>query len=82
VTPRVLQVGDVVQLAPDVGHAFGACFMLVTETKSWGAQGFVAMPLERGKAPGEAYMRATWEQMEFVGHASWVPADIAAEVEP
>jgi hypothetical protein len=71
-TPRDLEVGDVVQLSPDAGHAFGGCFAQVTEPKPWGMQGFVAMPLERGKPPGQAFIRVRWEEMEFVGRATWV----------
>jgi hypothetical protein len=72
-TPRELQIGDVVQLAPSADHAFSGCFMLVTEPKPWGAQGFVSMPGGRGTPPGEAYFRAKWEMMEFIGTAAWAP---------
>lgn len=69
-----LEVGDVVQLDPLLKpeHAFAGCFMLVTEVKSWGAIGFVAMPVERGKTPNQAYYRASWLSMERVGKARWV----------
>lgn len=68
-TPRELKHGDVVQISPE-HHAverFGACFMVVTEPKSWGAQGYV-------KNAGEAglfYMRVKFEDMEFIGRAEW-----------
>lgn len=68
---RELQAGDVVQLAPGE-HAFTGCFMLVTEPKSFGAEGFVAMPKRVGEPPGEAYYRAEWADMEYVGPAAWV----------
>lgn len=73
--PRALQVGDVVQLAPSAEHAFGGCFVFVTDPKVWGMQGFVAVPVERGKPPGEAYIRAKWEDMEYVGVAAWAPKE-------
>lgn len=44
--------------------------MLVTEPKSWGAQGFVQVP---GK--GQAYYRAKWEEMELIGKAVFVPGE-------
>lgn len=74
-----LRPGDVVQLDPEHHVAprdgfFAGCFMTVTETKSWGAMGFVAMPGARGEMPGEAYYRARWAEMEFVGRAVWAPA--------
>ena len=73
--PMELKPGDVVQISPDTRSAFAGCFLLVTEPKSWGAQGFVAMPQGRGELPGEAYYRAKWEELEYVGHAAWVPVD-------
>lgn len=41
--------------------------MMITEPKSWGAQGFVQIP-----GSGQAYYRAKFEDMEFIGHAIWV----------
>lgn len=71
-----LVAGDVVQLDPEKhleGNGFFAgCFMLVTEVKSWGAQGFICMPGERGTLPGCAFYRAKWYEMERIGRAVWV----------
>jgi len=50
--------------------------MMVTDPKPWGAQGFVAIPVERGKVPSEAYYRAKWEEMEFIGRAEFMPRDV------
>jgi hypothetical protein len=72
VTPRELQRGDVVQLAPSDAHALSGCFMLVTDPRPWGAMGYVAVPGERGTPPGMAYFRAEWSAMEYVGGATWV----------
>ena len=72
-----LQVGDVVQINPEV-HVdgfFAGCMMMVTERKAFGAQGFISMPGERGTPPGRAYYRAKWEEMEYVGRATYVPFD-------
>ena len=63
------EVGDVVQLSPSL-DLFAACFMVVTEPKSWGAQGYVRVP-----GGGNAYYRAKAEDMELVGKAVWVCAD-------
>jgi hypothetical protein len=68
-----LKPGDVVQLAPDT--SFPGCFMMVTEPKLWGAQGFIAIPKEIGKPPAHAYYRALWGQMELVGRAAFVPEE-------
>ena len=71
-----LSVGDVVQISPDrPDDFFGGCFMLVTEPKSFGAQGYVAMPQSRGELPGKAYARVSFADMEYVGRATWIPAD-------
>ncbi len=80
---RELKAGDVVQinpafhLAPNDGF-FAACFMVVTEPKGFGAVGYFASPQgPRGTAPGLAYYRATWAEMEFIGRAEWtLGADI------
>jgi len=72
-TPRDLEPGDVVQLGPDVENKmFAYCMMTVTEAKPFGAQGYVQMTGENGKPGGQAYYRAMWHQMEYVGHSAWM----------
>jgi hypothetical protein len=66
--------GSVVQIHPTLcGPLFQGCFLLVTEVKTWGVQGFFAIPKNREEPPGEAYFRAKWEEIEYVGLAPWVP---------
>ena len=67
---RELKIGDVVQIDPAHDECFGGAFMMVTEPRAWGAQGFVHY-LNQGRA----YYRVPFENMEFVGHATWVPQD-------
>lgn len=72
-SPIELKPGDVVQLSPDVGNPmFACCFLTVTEPRSWGAQGYVQMTGENGQSGPQAYYRAKWEEMEYVGRAEWV----------
>jgi hypothetical protein len=72
-TPRDLVAGDVVQLSPDVRNPmFACCMMTVTELRKWGAQGYVQMTGENGQPGGQAYYRAHWEEMEYVGFAQWI----------
>lgn len=73
---KPLEVNDIVQLNPEtVGNPmFAACFMIVTELKPWGAQGYVQALGEDGKAGGQAYYRAKWDEMVKVGKAEWVKA--------
>ena len=71
---RILEKGDVVQLSPTIksNPMFGACFMVVTEPKEWGAQGYVPALGENGEIGGQAYFRVNWEDMEYVGKATWI----------
>lgn len=64
------EIGDVFQIHPDHDKIFGGCFMLVTEPKSWGAQGYFEIP---GK--GRAYYRCEYENMDYIGKAAWIPKD-------
>jgi len=74
--PTVLRVGDVVQINPATKNCFfPACLMVVTESRRWGAQGYIMMPHSRTEPPGLAFFRARWEEMEFVGHAVWMRAE-------
>jgi len=61
-------VGDVVQIDPAHDQRFGGCFMVITEPKAWGAQGYVSIP---GKT-GVAYYRCPSEAMHFIGIAAFV----------
>lgn len=72
---RELKVGDVVQIDPEHDSDFGGCFMQVTEPKPWGAQGAVSVP---GK-DGLAYYRCKFEDMEYVGKATWIIGDASEE---
>lgn len=70
-----LAAGTVVQLSPDVGNPMFACCMLtVTESRPWGVQGYVQMTGEDSKPGGQAYYRATWDEIALVGAAEWVVA--------
>jgi len=67
-----IKAGSVVQISPESGSAFAACFMIVTENKGWGLQGYIYGPAERGKKPGLYYYRAEWNDIELIGHAKWI----------
>lgn len=82
-TPRELEPGDVMQLDPErvKNKAFGACFFVVTEPKTFGAQGYVQALGNRNAVGGCAYYRAAWDEMEGpIGRAIWMPD--AEEEEP
>ena len=69
-----LKAGDIVQLNPEVvgNPMFASCLMVITEPKSWGAQGYVQALGQDGEMGGQAYYRAKWEEMHYVGNAEWV----------
>lgn len=81
-----LKIGDVVQISPDHDPVFGGHFMVVTEPKSWGAQGyclcFPTIPTERA-APvtykGLAYYRCKFANMHYIGKAEWIGEGNAKE---
>jgi len=64
-----LKIGDIVQIDPEHDDMFGACLMIVTEPKEWGAQGYVNVP---GKDGGLAFYRCKYANMERVGTAVWI----------
>jgi hypothetical protein len=68
-----ISVGDVVQIDPSHDARFGGCFLLVTEVKSWGVQGFVAVPDK--PSAGEAYYRVGFAKIVRIGRAEWAPAN-------
>lgn len=71
-----LMVGDLVQIDPASDPVFGGHFMVVTELKSFGAQGYCpAFPYEGKNGHvdrGLAYYRCRTENMVKVGKAEWV----------
>ena len=68
-----IEVNDVVQISPEVESKFRGCFMLVTEVKKWGVQGFIAVPTGP-EMPGRAYYRAEFTEVVRIGIAEWTPA--------
>jgi hypothetical protein len=72
--PAKLKKGDLVQLSPETcrNPMFGACIMVVTEQKSFGAQGYVQALGENGTIGGQAFYRANWYEMEPCGKAVWM----------
>lgn len=79
--PEELAPGDVVQIGhvgPDgpANPGFSGCFMLVSEVRSWGVVGFVAMPQDREGPPARAYYRETHANLTRIGRAAFVPEDL------
>ena len=73
-----IKVGDVVQIDPTHDPVFGACFLVVTELKSFGVMGYVMVPVH--PAAGEAYYRVAFDKIHRIGCGEWLNADLGAEV--
>lgn len=73
-----IEVNDVVQITPVIESKFRGCFMVVTEVKSWGVQGFISIPTGP-EMPGAAYYRVPFEQVVRIGKAEWTPPDEGGE---
>lgn len=69
--PTPLEVGEIVQLDPATvrNRAFAGCFMVVSEPKAFGAQGYIQPIGENRDTPAEGwcYYRANWDEMERTG---------------
>ncbi|MDA7663845.1 hypothetical protein N8569_00925 [bacterium] len=73
---RELKIGEIVQINPDSNDRFGGCLMIVSEPKSWGAQGYVTVPHAEG--PQQAYFRTAFENIEPTnGAAEWLVGSAA-----
>ena len=71
----IYHVGDVVQIDPAHDPMFGAHFLVVTEVKTWGVQGYVTPLTAREtvtSAPSLAYYRVANEHIVLIGRAEWL----------
>ena len=67
-----IEIGDVVQIDPEHDPTFGGHFLVVTEVKSWGVQGYVTpLPVNRGEPRGLAYYRIEFDKIARIGKAEW-----------
>lgn len=69
------EAGDVVQLNEKTGNAMLMyCFMTVTEPKGFGAMGYVQVTGSNGEPGGQAYYRAKFEEMDYIGKTDLIAA--------
>lgn len=66
---------QVLQLNPTTTRnpMFSGCLFVVTEVKTWGAQGYVQSLGENGEPGGQAYYRANFEELETLNEDGTVP---------
>ena len=70
--------GDVFQINEKHGRkGWIGAFVMATEIKSWGIQGFVSH-VETHDQQNKAYIRLKWDELDYVGHAPLVLGDEAA----
>lgn len=76
----ILRPGSVVQITDETPGRDGwlGAFVMVTEVKSWGVQGFVHM-LKGHDEKAEAYIRLAHGKYEYIGEACMVPASVAEQ---
>lgn len=63
-----IKAGSVVQ-ATEGAKDWAGCLLIVSEVKSFGVQAYLHVPFQ-----GDAYIRLTWDQIEYIGEAVLVPA--------
>lgn len=73
---KALQKGRVMQIAsmPPTHQGWVGAFLLVTEVKSWGVQGFVHLIESHGEAKF-AYTRLEWDRIDYIGEATMIPQE-------
>lgn len=71
--------GDVYQINEKHGRAgWVGAFVLATEIKPWGIQGFVHMIRTHDEA-SQAYIRLKFEEIDYIGKAALQPAAVREE---
>jgi hypothetical protein len=73
---RKLEIGDVVQLNPEgiYSDRYPGYLLVITEPKEWGCQGYILAPnhFESVRYKNLAYIRAKFEDIEYVGKLPWI----------
>jgi hypothetical protein len=70
---RELLKGDILQINP-THERWPGFFMVVTETKEWGAQGYLLWhcDFEAVRFGEKAYVRMKFEEVEYCGREVWI----------
>ena len=68
-----IKAGSIVQVDPNCSNkVFAGCFVVVTEVKPFGIQGYVQMTGKEDSIGGAAYIRLKWDDIEPCGDAVWM----------
>lgn len=74
-TEHIGIVGDVFQITEKHGRkGWVGAFVLATEIKSFGIQGFVSHIVNH-EQQNRAYIRLPWDEIEYIGHTTFIPVD-------
>lgn len=73
---RTLEIGDILQINTE-HEGYPGFFLVVTEPKSWGAQGYLlhSRNFEAVRYQGRAFLRVKFEEVEYCGHVEWMEYD-------
>lgn len=66
-----IRENSVVQVNEAGPKEFVGCFVIVTELRSYGIQGYPPIP----DAGGRAYVNLNWNEFEYIGEAVLVPKE-------
>jgi len=73
-------IGDVFQINENHGRqGWIGAFVMATEIKTWGIQGFV-VHIKTHDKQSRAFIRLKWEELDYIGHSNFVPADCIEEI--
>ena len=77
-----IRIGSVVQITdmPPSHQGWVGAFLLVTDLKSFGVQGFVHT-IQFHDRHQQAYTRLTWEQLHYIGQAEMLPEGLVERME-
>lgn len=76
---RPYTCGDVFQITESHGRkGWIGAFVMATEIKSWGIQGFVVHVVTHDEQ-SHYYIRLRWGEIEYIGRADLIPADEAID---
>ena len=63
-----IKENSVVQLNENAQDGWRGCLAQVDEVRSWGVQCWIQIPMQ-----GSAYLRPTWDQIDYIGEAVLSP---------
>ena len=71
-----LEIGDILQISPE-HPKFPGFFLIVTEPKNWGAQGYLLFTgdFEAKRYKDKAFLRVRFEEVKLCGSSAWIEED-------